>query len=288
MLTIGCSEKFDTERFYSMGTFVSITLPEKHSDLEIEIRSEMTKLENLIKSESEISNKKQIFNFTGVMKELEEYGKEYSDMTDGKFSIYAYTIASLYGFHEGPYRVPSDTELEQAVDNIDKMQNVKMDMGAFAKGYIVDSAAYYLKNHGVKSAMINAGGDLYAIGKKGDRKWRVAIKHPEIKDEFISIVNLADIALATSGDYERFFETEDGKRIFHIFDATTGRNPEFYRSVSVIADTTEKADGLATVFFLLPKEEIERNCKRLKTPVLLYTKKNKLVKLCGWEKFENK
>lgn len=286
-LTFGCSEKYETERFYSMGTFVSLTLPEKHSDLNIEVRSEMTKLENLITSETETSNKKQIFNFTGVMKELEDYGKEYSEMTDGRFSIYAYTIASLYGFHEGPFRVPTEAELEQALDNIDKMHDVKMDMGAFAKGYIVDNAAYYLKTHGVKSGMVNAGGDLYAIGDKGDRKWRVAIKHPEKTNEFISIVNLSDKALATSGDYERFFETEDGERIFHIFDATTGKNPDYYRSVSVIADTTEKADGLATVFFLLPKEDIEKQCKRLKTPVLLYTKKEKRIKLCGWEHFEN-
>jgi len=287
-LTFGCSEKFETERFYSMGTFVSITLPEKHKNLEIDVRSKMTKLENLVKSSSEKANESQNFNFTGVMNELAEYGEQYSEMTEGRFSIYAYTIAKLYGFHEGPYTEPSEDDIEKAVDDIDKMKDVKMDMGAFAKGYIVDKAVELLRSKGVDNAMINAGGDLYAIGIKGDRKWRVAVKHPDKTDEFISIVHLEDKALATSGDYERFFETKNGKRIYHIFDATTGKNPEFYRSVSVIADTTEKADALATIFFLLPETDIKIRCSKLKTPVLLYNKKDVVKKLCGWENFENK
>lgn len=270
-----------------MGTFVSIILPQDRADLEIELRAEMTRLENLIKSETAKTNKKQIFQFTGVMKELEQYGTEYSEITDGRFSMYAYTISSLYGFPEGPYRVPSDEELEQAVDKIDRLDEVLIDTGAYAKGYIVDKAAYLLETKGVKSAMVNAGGDLYVIGGKDSRKWRVAVKHPDKKDEFISIVNLEDTALATSGDYERYFETEDGKRIFHIFDALTGKNPSYYRSVSVIADTAQKADGLSTAFFLLPKAELEKQCRLLNTPVLLYTKNGDKHKLCGWEEFED-
>jgi len=221
------------------------------------------------------------------MGDLQWSGREFSELTRGRFSIYAYTIAKLYGFHEGPYRVPSEEELEKAMDQIDSMVNVQMDMGAYAKGYIVDKAVEKLKLDGVENAMVNAGGDLYALGKKGSRKWHVAIKHPDHNDKFLSVVDIENTALATSGDYERFFTAPDGHRIFHIFDVSTGKNPTFYRSVSVIAETTEQADGLATAYFLLPIEDVRIRCNALMTPVLLFTTENETVKLCGWEKFED-
>ncbi|ADD67967.1 ApbE family lipoprotein [Denitrovibrio acetiphilus DSM 12809] len=282
-----CSDPYRTERFYSMGTFVSVTLTEKNFDKTQDIRAKMQELENTIKSATETANKTQNFNFSGVMQELNIRGSEFSDITDGRFNIFAHTISILYGFPEGPFRVPDDNELDQALDNIDKKQNVMVDMGAYAKGYIVDKAVSRLKAENINSALINAGGDLYAMGSKGARKWRVAIKHPETSEEMLSIVNLRNKALATSGDYERFFQADDGTMIFHIFDATTGKNPLFYSSVSVIADDTVTADGLATVFFLLPPEDIKIQCSRLKTPVLLFTKDKEKIKLCGWEKFEN-
>lgn len=286
ILTVGCGkEEYRKENFYSMGTFVTITLPEKNFDKAIDIRAEIQQLENRVKSSTETANKIKDLKFTGIMAELMKYGEEYSAMTNGKFSVYAYTIAKLYGFHEGPYRIPSDDELVIAVQKLKDRNDVLLDTGAYSKGYIVDKSIEYIKSLNIKNAMVNAGGDLYALGIKGNRKWRVAVKHPQEANKFLSVLNLQDKALATSGDYERFFE-QDGKRIFHIFDATTGKNPDMYTSVSVLADTAEKADGLATVFFLLSEDEIKTECKRFETPVLLYTRKNELKKLCGWESFE--
>ncbi len=102
--------------------------------------------------------------------------------------------------------------------------------------------------------------------KKGDRKWRVAIKHPDNNDKFLSIINIENAAVATSGDYERFFKSCEGDRIFHIFDATTGKNPYYHRSVSVIADTVEHADGLATAFFLMSKDEVAKKMSGASNP----------------------
>lgn len=283
----GCGNDFKSERFYAMGTFVSVTLPEKDFDKAIEVRQEMTNLENIVTEATKKANESKNFEFTGMMHNLFMKGLDFTRLTNGRFSMYAYTIAHLYGFHEGPYRVPSDKEIEEIMDKTDRMEDVLIDMGAFAKGYIVDKSVGRLLMHGVQSGLINAGGDLYALGKKGDRKWRIAIKHPDGDDKVLGVVNLEDRALATSGDYERFFETEDGKRIFHIFDTTTGRNPEYYSSVSVIADRAVKADGLATAFFLLPPEDIETRCQSMNTPVLLYTRDKEIIKLCGWEQFED-
>jgi len=282
----GCGDKFQTERFYAMGTFVSITLPTNKVKLLPDLRGNITNLENTIKSETEKANETQDFCFKGLMDYLYESGSKFSDLTGDRFSIFAYTIAKEYGFHEGPYRVPSDIRIQQLVKNIDRMYDVSVDMGAFAKGYIVDQTVAQLRKNKVPSAMVNAGGDLYALGNKGDRKWRVAVKLPESDERFLSILELENMALATSGDYERFFIAPDGQKIFHIFDAKTGKNPEYYSSVSVIADTVEQADGLATAFFLLPPDEVAEKCNVLKTPVLLYDHESKITKLCGWEKFE--
>lgn len=283
----GCGDNYKTEDFYSMGTFVSITLKKNRFSLATDARALVSQLENKVTTETDKANKTQNFQFDGIMRHLYDKGEDFSDMTDGRFSVFAYTIGKLYGFHEGPYHEPSEEAIDQALDDIDKMNNVQMDLGAFAKGYIVDRTVGFLKEKKVKSALVNAGGDLYALGTKGDRKWRVAIKHPDEEEKFISIISLENTAVATSGDYERFFMTKDGRRVFHIFDATTGKNPPYYRSVSVIANDTETADGLATAFFLLPPDIVEKKCKKLKTPVLLYTKEANVFKLCGWEKFEN-
>jgi thiamine biosynthesis lipoprotein len=286
LLFAGCSEeKFETERFYSMGTFVSLTLPKKDFHLAADARAKMAELENYVTSETDIANESEDFCFENDMDMLYEYGMSLGDMTDDRFSIYAETITKEYGFQQGPFRVPSDIRLQQLADNIVKMYDISMDLGAYAKGWIVDKTAESLKSKNVTSAMINAGGDLYALGSKDNHPWRVAIRHPKGSDSFISIVNLTDKAIATSGDYERFF-TLNGIRYHHIIDATTARNPEYYHSVSVIADTVMEADGLATAFFLLPSDEVEKKCRELKTPVLLYTADAKIEKLCGWEKFE--
>jgi len=284
LVLFGCGdEKFHSEQFYALGTFVSITTPNKQKDKIISSRSEIVKLENRVNEATSEANKKNIIAPEADMAELFERAKFYEELSGGRFSIYSYKISKLYGFPKGPYKIPSDDELKQAL--ADMKTDIEIDLGAYAKGWIVDMATDKLKKSGINSGMVNAGGDLYAIGKKSKRRWRVAIKHPDEEGKFLSIVNLEDIALATSGDYERFFE-KDGKRIHHILDAKTGKNSGYYNSVSVIAKSAELADGLATVYFLIPENDVKRLCKKLKTPVLLY-KNGEKKRLCGWEEFED-
>ena len=158
-------------------------------------------------------------------------------------------------------------------------------MGAYAKGYIVDKGIEFLKSEEIKSAMINAGGDLYALGNKKNRKWHIAIKNPDNKKKFLSIIALKNKAVATSGNYERYFE-KNGRRYTHIFNALTLQSVNNYKSISVIADTVEKSDGLATVYYLMNIEKMRETCRKLKTPLLVYTKKSEKIKLCGWQEYE--
>lgn len=282
----GCSEPFKTEQFYAMGTFVAITVPEKKAEAIVAAKTKITNLENMVKVETAKYNKNNDYTPRFEINELMKRGRFYEAITGGRFNISVATVSRLYGFPDGAYKIPSPESVDAALDNISKGQNIYIDFGAYAKGWIVDEAIGELKDAGVNNGMVNAGGDLFAMGKRPDRKWRVAIQDPRNNRDYISIINLEDMAVATSGDYERYFKAPDGKRIFHIFDATTGRNPDYYRSVSVIADTTEIADGLSTAYFLINPDEVAAKCKKLKTPVLLYTTKDKIIKLCGWEKFE--
>jgi thiamine biosynthesis lipoprotein len=133
---------------------------------------------------------------------------------------------------------------------------------------------------------VNAGGDLYAAGTKSGIIWRFGITDPNKTLEYLSAVNLEDKALATSGNYEREYTTDKGDRISHIFNALTGENVRLHKSVSVIAESAEAADALATIYFMLTEVEIKELCEKLSTPVFIVSRDDKQIRLCGWEKFE--
>jgi len=299
---LSCSNsKFETNTFYSLGTVVNVTLKEGNIDNYKKIQSLFIQYEKLVNDETKAINELKtgeklalspLFQF--LMKNAEEYYK----MSLGQFDITSATVTEKYGFPEGPYSVPPKNEIDEAREKagfdkikiesgiLTKYSELKINTGAFAKGYIVDLAVSEMKKKGVKSTLINAGGDMYALGDKNGKKWRVAVVHPDEKNKYLSIVNLKDKAIATSGNYERFFMHE-GKRIHHIYNMILGEPAPYYKSVSVIADTAEKADGLATVFFLVHSSKISILCNELHVSVMVYTKDNRKVKFCGWQSFEN-
>jgi thiamine biosynthesis lipoprotein len=108
-----------------------------------------------------------------------------------------------------------------------------------------------IKARGFKHAVVNAGGDLMVSGRNtGDRLWWVAIRHPRRLDENLAVVPVANLAIVTSGDYERYLEI-DGKRYCHIFDPRTGWPAAGCQSVTVLAANAAHADALATGIFVL-------------------------------------
>lgn len=130
-------------------------------------------------------------------------------------------------------------------------------LGGIAKGYIVDRAVKTLRDSGLVNFLVQAGGDLYAAGKRGDREWRVGIQDPRAKtrdersvDTSFALLSLSDSAFNTSGDYERFVLQGD-KRYHHILDPRTGHPVAHTRSVTVLAPTSFIADTLDTAAFVL-------------------------------------
>lgn len=129
-------------------------------------------------------------------------------------------------------------------------EDVALDLGGIAKGYGVDRAVQTLRDWGIHHALVNVGGDLYALGRSADGDpWRVGIRSPSSPNRFVTTLELSDRAVATSGDYMQFFE-HGGTRYHHLMDPTTGApRVGTTRSVTVSADDCLAADAAATAAF---------------------------------------
>lgn len=134
-------------------------------------------------------------------------------------------------------------------------------LGGIAKGLIVDRAVAKLRDSGLTDFLVQAGGDLYAAGRRGDRPWRVGIQDPRAgagkarsTDTSFALISLENSAFNTSGDYERFV-IQGGKRYHHILDPRTGYPVAHTRSVTVLAPTSFLADTLDTAVFVLGAEK---------------------------------
>lgn len=151
---------------------------------------------------------------------------------------------------------PSMRDLEfNGVSMRSKNPQVRLDFGAFAKGYGINRAIELLQALGIRNAVINAGGDLRAIGRNGAKPWRIAIRHPRKAHAALAYLDVSgDESVFTSGDYERFYEYR-GQRYHHILDPRTGYPARGSASVTVIHHDAAVADAAATALFVAgPKD----------------------------------
>ena len=137
--------------------------------------------------------------------------------------------------------------------------DVQLDLGGIAGGYGVDRAVAVLREWGVRDGFVNLGGDIYALGVSEDGDpWEVGVRSPHDPAKMVGTVRLSDRAIATSGDYEQFFD-HGGRRYHHILDPATAeprRSPT--HGVTVAAATCLAADAATTACFGLARDEAER------------------------------
>lgn len=145
---------------------------------------------------------------------------------------------------------PRMTDIEiDGVQVRSRNPGVKLDFGAFGQGYAADRIVERFRERGIRNALVNISGDVRAIGRNGDRPWRVGIRHPRGDGILASVLMGEDEALVTSGDYERFFEWE-GTRYHHILDPRTGYPARGAISVTVLHASTAVADAAATALLI--------------------------------------
>ncbi len=194
-------------------------------------------------------------------------GLQVAAASGGAFDMGLGRLKALWNIEGETPRVPKPEELAAALAGtgpgdlqlagrmVSKgVPDLQVDLGGIAKGYAVDRAAALLQAAGVSHASINAGGDMRLLGDHGDRPWRIGIQHPRNEAAILATLALADTAVVTSGDYERFFE-RDGVRYHHLFDPASGRPARRCQSVTIVAPTAMLADALATAVFVLGPEQ---------------------------------
>ncbi len=124
--------------------------------------------------------------------------------------------------------------------------SVRLDLGGYAKGYALDVALAYLRKQDAKNALINIGGNIIALGKHGEKPWRIGIQHPRKPNAIATLDLESGWAIGTSGDYQRYFELDD-KRYCHVIDPATGYPVQGVQAVTVLIPPQNNAGTLSDV-----------------------------------------
>ena len=240
--------------------------------------SELYKLNNGLLTATKQTDTEISYQISPELAYLIESGLMYSEMSGGLFDITISPLSDLWNFHsdsEEALAVPDSTDIESACQKVDYTKvsiedNVitlkrdsasdswpTIDLGALAKGYIADELAAYLKHNDCQSALINLGGNIMCIGEKEkDTPFTLGIQKPFGNgNEHLTTVEVRDASVVTSGNYERYF-MENDKLYHHILNPKTGYPFENdLNSVTIICESSLKADALSTICFALGAEK---------------------------------
>jgi len=288
-----------------MGTLVEITVipaNEKAIREAFEALKKVDALMSTYKEDSEISilNREAKAQVSGETLEVIEDAIKFSNLTDGAFDITCRPLINLWKKAKKEEKVPSEMEIEEAISLVDyqriilegnqirlEKKGMQIDLGGIAKGYAVDKAIEALKKNGIKRALVNAGGDLYALGTDPQgEKWQIGVQDPRDEDKIIDIIKVKDKAVATSGDYRRYF-TLEGKRFSHIVNPKTGLTvQDVPMSVTIIGPDATTTDALSTGVFVLGPEEGMKLIESLpEVEGMIISEGMKKLTSKGWEEF---
>lgn len=183
--------------------------------------------------------------------ELIEFSKEFSKDNSEYFSVYLDPLIKAWNIKNNEGTIP---DISDALIKCQKKDT--LNLGGVAKGFVTDKLVNILKENNVSSALINLGGNTYALGKKPTgENWHIGIQNPKNADSIIGIISAENLAVITSGDYQRYFDL-DGIRYHHILDPKTGYPANSgLHSVTVISDNPTLCDALSTAAFVAGVEK---------------------------------
>jgi len=197
-------------------------------------------------------------------------GLRFAAQSRGAFDPTVGPLTRQWNFSGGEPRLPEESEIAAALKttgwkkvNLDSETGtiilpepgMALDLGGIAKGYALDRAREVLKRSGAVGALVNAGGDILALGEKEPGKpWRIGVQEPRNPRGMVAVASIKDKIIVTSGDYERFF-IHNGRRYHHVLDPKTGYPTEGLQSATIVASDGVTADATATAVFPLGVEE---------------------------------
>jgi FAD:protein FMN transferase len=291
-----------------MGTFVSMTLihpsrdgAEEAMGLAFEEINRLTGLMDRFRSATPVGTLNRDGTLKGSPPELAglvQRALAFHRVSNGAFDISVAPVVDLFKerLGSGSKTPPTAGEIEKVLARVDarsivvdgetirfRKPGMTITLDGIAKGYIVDRAADLLARHNIKNFLINAGGDIRTKGRRQDRKlWTIAIQDPHKKRHYPDIIHMRDGAIATSGNYEVYFDRE--KMFHHIVNPRTGMSPHADASVSVMAPTTMEADALSTsVFVMEPAEGIHFIDSLPRYECLVLSAAGTMKKSKGWK-----
>jgi FAD:protein FMN transferase len=222
---------------------------------------------------------------------------EISKITDGGFDVTVGPLMNLWDFKAQVPQVPLAQQINHTIKNvgykyinIDSNKNrimikkgIDIDLGGIAKGYATDQAIAVLQKQGIHTALVNAGGDIRAIGNK---EWHIGLKNPRGND-ILAAIMVKNKAVVTSGDYERYF-IKQGKRYHHILNPSTGYPADLCQSVTVIAPTATAAVALAKGIFVAgPVKGLKIAASQAQTETIIIDNQGRLYVSAGLVKKGN-
>ncbi|MGN0358715.1 MAG: FAD:protein FMN transferase [Candidatus Fimousia sp.] len=266
------SQKETTTELFAMDTYITMTAYGEDAGKALsEVEYKLTELEKLwsvTDSESDIyavnHNNGQATMVSEETEVLLSFVLQMSEETNGALDPTIYPVLTAWGFTTDEKRIPSDTEITDLLRyvgyqhvkledrNVLLAEGMMLDIGAVGKGYASDLAAQILRDNGINSALLDFGGNIQTVGEKPDGSpWRIGVRDP-LSSDTLGVLEISNMAVVTSGNYERYFIGEDGKQYGHIIDPVTCYPVENgLASVTVISEEGRLCDALSTSLFVM-------------------------------------
>jgi thiamine biosynthesis lipoprotein len=308
VLASGCAKSKTVQKTQSiMGTDVTITVVAQSSEEgEAAIEAGMRELRrldammSLYKNDSEITKVnlaagKNPVQVSPEMVEVVERAVEVSRLSGGIFDVTIGPLVVLWQMRLKEGKVPTDEEIARTRSLVNyrnividkkastiflKKPGMIMDLGGM-KGYTADRAAAMIKKSGIDNAIIAVAGDIWVLGHREDgTPWRIGVQHPREQDKTLTVLDIKDKYISTSGDYERFVIKEN-KRYHHIIDPRTGKPSKGVISATLIGDKGALIDPLTKVPFIIGPAEGIKIVKKLGAEAIIVDDQGKVFMTDG-------
>jgi thiamine biosynthesis lipoprotein len=277
----GCARPLPPQSEFVLGTVCTVNLYSGGtSRVYREVFSRLREIENRMSANLADSELERVNRMAGMeavqvhgdLLELVERALYYAGISGGAFDPAVGPLVKLWGIGSDAPHIPSQEEIAGLLPLVNRQDieidrrnmtvflrqpGMRLDLGAVAKGYAADEAVAIIRGAGIKRAVIDLGGNIFAYGEKEDGSpWRIGIQNPlGNRGDYIGIAGVRNKTIVTSGVYERYIEAE-GKRYHHLLSPETGFPADNgLLSVTVIADSSLDADGLSTAAFVLGYEK---------------------------------